>query len=867
MISHRELIKEIPSGKFHSVLMTSYSLNLYYWEIQLLRSLSRKGINYVSAIVDSDNLSEQLIKFSKAFSDKRALDFSLHGYKMNGAFHPKIQFYVGRNCILVLIGSGNLTTSGHGRNLEIWTPIMIESVKSVAYPFICEVWCYLKMLYAKLGEEANNIISTIESNCTLLPREYTSKGVDFELGYNNIRFFANRDLSIFDQCRDWIGGDRIKKITILSPFYDRRAELIKALYDEYKPDEMNIIIDETFGVIPKPSTIPSSVNVYKWDRIGKIEGKKYQKRSHAKCFFFEGETNHYMLCGSANASVAAFGLPRVKPKNQEACVGFKSEDINYFEQTGFKLEEPIAIVDLKDSYILENNNNSGNQVPLWIKEASYFYKSYNLSIENEDNDIAANVSFYSGMRKLLYGKNIIIKAGESEINGTFEDPINPLYIEISDKDGNIISNRQFVISTERIESNNPFPESNNLRKRIKDVESGRFVNGEVLRFIEQILSDTDKQLSIKSEPLSDKKDKRIVDFGNDFNTIEEYLEDGGSDVIGSRKNKIIERVNTNTSMLFDSIVSYIGKSNKEKAEEEYDNEETEDNNTSNGKETKEIKDVIYRTNKNAKSTRERVIKMFEKYFEYLEDVAYAEKPIKNKIYLSKAVERFSAAVFFLHRTFSYRFMLENNSTELQALLKLRFNPLNGKTATQYFYRLISLFALYLKKSQFAEENEYIMKRLDSRRQYSFALCLAVMAICDWQNEGSQKYKYWSSIYRLPALMNIAKVLNVDIKDVCVSDVYRCFDRSIQELDGFDRENMLKYINQNIRKMLSNEKLYPKGSLLYTDKFGYVCLYEINSYLAYPCSMAFRYNKDKKEYCPNYLFLYSKNKIYPIKPKC
>ena len=101
MIDQRQLIKEIPSGKFHSAVMTSFSINLYYWEIQLLRSLSAKGINFVSALVDSDCLSDQLLKFSKAFSGRRPLDFSLHGYKMKGAFHPKIQFYAGRESVLV----------------------------------------------------------------------------------------------------------------------------------------------------------------------------------------------------------------------------------------------------------------------------------------------------------------------------------------------------------------------------------------------------------------------------------------------------------------------------------------------------------------------------------------------------------------------------------------------------------------------------------------------------------------------------------------------------------------------------------------------------------------------------------------------
>ena len=130
MIELKPLIQSIPANKFHSVLMTSYSINLYYWEIQLLKTLSGKGINFVSAIVDSDCLSDQLFKFSKAFDGKKPLEFSLHGYKSKGAFHPKIHFYAGNDAVLVLIGSGNLTISGYGKNMEVWTPIMVDNLKN-----------------------------------------------------------------------------------------------------------------------------------------------------------------------------------------------------------------------------------------------------------------------------------------------------------------------------------------------------------------------------------------------------------------------------------------------------------------------------------------------------------------------------------------------------------------------------------------------------------------------------------------------------------------------------------------------------------------------------------------------------------------
>ena len=382
MIDQRQLIKEIPSGKFHSALMTSFSINLYYWEIQLLRSLSAKGINFVSALVDSDCLSDQLLKFSKAFSGRRPLDFSLHGYKMKGAFHPKIQFYAGRESVLVLVGSGNLTVMGHGRNLEVWSPVMVESAESPAYPFIRNVWSYLKSLYQGLGEEAENIIYSIEENCDLLRNDDDEPAAEHFIGEDSIRFFTNQSISLYEQCREWIGNDTIKTITVMSPFYDSKAELIKALYKQYKPQEIRLIIEEGFGSLPKPGNIPDYVKLYKWDKIAKASERRYQDYFHSKCFFFEGESNHYMLCGSANASVAAFGLPGVVATNHEASVGFKSPTTDYFKMTGFVLTNPISANDIKQK---ETQDTTGSHVPitLWVKEAAYLYGAQNEAYKGE----------------------------------------------------------------------------------------------------------------------------------------------------------------------------------------------------------------------------------------------------------------------------------------------------------------------------------------------------------------------------------------------------------------------------------------------------------------------------------------------------
>jgi len=864
MIDQRQLIKEIPSGKFHSALMTSFSINLYYWEIQLLRSLSAKDINFVSALVDSDCLSDQLLKFSKAFSGRRPLDFSLHGYKMKGAFHPKIQFYAGRKSVLVLVGSGNLTVMGHGRNLEVWSPVMVESAENPAYPFIRNVWSYLKSLYQDLGEEAENIIYSIEENCDLLRNDDDEPAAEHFIGEYSIRFFTNQSISLYEQCREWIGNDTIKTITVMSPFYDSKAELIKALYKQYKPQEIRLIIEEGFGSLPKPGNIPDYVKLYKWDKIAKASERRYQDYFHSKCFFFEGESNHYMLCGSANASVAAFGLPGVMPTNHEASVGFKSPTTDYFKMTGFVLTDPISTSDIKQTET-QDATSSHAPITLWVKEAAYLYNNYDILIYNSTDEVDATITFYSGNRKALQAVYKRMKHGSNKISGIFKDVINPLYVEITNSKGELISNRQFVIPTEIMEVNNPSPESEYKRKRYREIEAGKFINGEVLRFIEQILNDAETKLSAKSSAETVVEKPTMDKEGYTFSSVADYLKDDGTGITGDRGMRKGEKTASQSSMLFDSMISYISRSSKEKEDEDIDEEETEDVRKSEGREKNKSQKTAVRTQKNASETEQRVNKMFDKYITHLEGIALSDKVVKNEIPLMETLKKYMTAVFFLYRTFSYRYIIESGGSEERSLIELKRSALYRKTATEYFYRLTSLFALYLMKSTLlAEENSVIKKKIESYKQYAFELCLAVFSICDWINEGNEDYRDWESNYKAASLLTMQRALDVIVDENTPTNVFKRLDRAIQELDGFDKASMQQYIHNNVALLADTNILYPNGDILWSDKFGYVQLKRIKPNMAVPLTMAYGYNKSRKEYCPDFLFLYDSQRLLQVK---
>ena len=860
MFEQKSLIKNIPAGKFHSVLMTSFSINLYYWEIQLLRTLSAKGINFVSAIVDSDCLSDQLFKFSKAFTGKKPLEFSLHGYKSRGAFHPKIQFYAGNDNILVLIGSGNLTVSGHGKNMEVWIPVMVDSPESAAFPFVRDVWTYLSSLYTELGDEAYNIIKSVEDNCSLLQVEYTPSNTEHQIDSEcSIRLFVDGSKTLFDQCSDWIGEETINSITVMSPFYDSRAELIKALYERYKPERINIIVERGFGAPPKSQAIPDYVNIYSWDKVVP-EGKQWQEFFHSKCFFFEGETNKYLLCGSANASVAAFGIPGVASTNREASVGYKSSTTNYLAESGILLKEPISASDVKENLSQQDTSNSVSPV-VWIKEASYEYENFVVKTQNDIEVQEGKIIFYSGNRQKYESFDYSSSAGEITKKYQPKISFNPLYVEIINKESRLISNRQFVIPTVSMDYNNPSPSSTSYRKGCRAIESGQFVNGSVLRFIEQILSDTESKMSAKSivDTSTDKTPKEIT--GGQFSSFEDYLKDDGTGITGDPRSRKSSTSISQSTLLMDSMMSYIAKSAKEKEEEDIDNEETEDIKKSEGRETTSHPTHTVLKPKSADDVKKRVAQMLSKYIEQLEAIAIHEsKP--STINMVETLKKFMTAIFFVNRTLSYRYVTEDEPEEAQSLLDIPYSVYYHKTATEFIYRIINLFSLYLKKCNIQEETEkFIKAKVEDYKQYAFELCLSVISVCEWLNEGNEPYdivKYTQEA----TLRNIQSALNGKINANSVTEIFRRYDKSIQDIEGFDKSHMEGIIGKILSILANPVQTYPNGNIVHTNEFGYVVLlpHPRQNKTAFPCTMACEFDKERKIHSPEYMYMFDGNRM-------
>ena len=106
-------------------LFTTYTLSLSYFESEALPSLIRAGCSDIWLIADAEGYRSSLLErhSMRVGHEYRLVPAALS----NGVFHPKSIYLSSDEGDLLLVGSGNVTFAGHGRNLEVFEALTPET--------------------------------------------------------------------------------------------------------------------------------------------------------------------------------------------------------------------------------------------------------------------------------------------------------------------------------------------------------------------------------------------------------------------------------------------------------------------------------------------------------------------------------------------------------------------------------------------------------------------------------------------------------------------------------------------------------------------------------------------------------------------
>lgn len=207
-ISPYEVIR---SGRWHTALLTTFSLSLSFFEAVPLHALRKAGAQDVGILAD-------LMGYQASLAEAGVSDvgrtYDLVPLKVaTGCFHPKLMLLDGPDGLRATVGSGNLTFGGWGHNIET-LDLLVPAHTPLAFADLADFLVHLT-IHVEEGSIAASECPTIVGTMAEACRKAARVG-----GGDRTRLIHTFDGPIIEQLAehaDALGG--AEEITVLSPYF------------------------------------------------------------------------------------------------------------------------------------------------------------------------------------------------------------------------------------------------------------------------------------------------------------------------------------------------------------------------------------------------------------------------------------------------------------------------------------------------------------------------------------------------------------------------------------------------------------------------------------------------------------------------
>ncbi|WP_296619603.1 hypothetical protein [Marivirga sp.] len=524
-MKERKLFQEIPGGKnnFHSAVLTSFSFNFHHFEYQVLRTLRQKWITNISVLLDHQMLDGS-IGMASGNLKQLSQTYSVNGIKSKGAFHPKINFLIGDNKLLLFFGSGNISPGGHGKNHELFTSFFAESEDSSHLPILQEAWDYLEGLTKDIpGYNKDRITKQIVRNSALLGKRkfpiHTFHPLDSDL---EVALLYNDSNSILSQLISLIPADSITKLSIICPYYDENGATITTLADHFKNAIINIYLPAEFGLPPVNIPIEKRVNFFAWEYTtrGKMVlggDSTYKRKLHSKFLHFEADSQKYLMLGSANATRAGFGTLDQRGVNDEFCALYKSSSIDFLAELGIKGKKKVNVKELdRPSFVTGDEAKAQNgNCKIFIKGADLRSNLLTVYLKPGFQNPSQKLKIYDSLGYEIY-QFVIDEYKSEEFTRNLPSELiqkDLSFIEIVDSEGKSISNKQLINNLEKLFHTDPSKANRSINQVIYGLETGALNEFEILAYLNDLNhvkeSKSKNQFKIGSKVINEEDSTRV----------------------------------------------------------------------------------------------------------------------------------------------------------------------------------------------------------------------------------------------------------------------------------------------------------------------------------------------------------------------
>jgi hypothetical protein len=286
----------VKSERWSFGLFTSFTLNLGFFETVVYDAWRRGRSQELVVVVDRKGYADSLADHRAAGAGQR---YKIIPVAVNlGVFHPKVGFLAnGEHCIL-MVGSGNLSFGGWGKNIELLD--VIDSSET-ATPFI-GFRDFLLGLNEIQDLSTLRVADTewITTALSCLPKPTPSKD-------NGPIFVHSLRESISSQLKKIVDDNEVEALSVLSPFHDRDGESVCELAAAINSKQTRVIA--SMGPKGPVSSFPFGTKLKtKVEPFVLVTDDK--RPVHAKWIEITHKAGKIVLTGSVNATRPALSTTR-----------------------------------------------------------------------------------------------------------------------------------------------------------------------------------------------------------------------------------------------------------------------------------------------------------------------------------------------------------------------------------------------------------------------------------------------------------------------------------------------------------------------------------------------------------------------------
>lgn len=299
---------------YHKALLLTYSFDPIFFEQVVLPDLWAGRSSDILVLGDRGEIDSS---FQAAVGQLWNLgkQYLLAGADVTGAFHPKVFVRLGPKDGIVMVGSGNVTSSGWGGNQELGAAWMVGPTHidkgGWLHPFLNDVltWCQ-----GDLERDAVRRFKDVPW-LSLTPAETSETSP--VLHSRGTRSIAT------ELTRRW-SGRRFDEVKILTGSTDESGAFLRWAQATFGVTRATIALTPASAsfLAEKLADLPLELRL--------IEAPS-DRPLHAKFYWFEGGDGPAAVMGSANCSAAAWLLAPESAGNVESIVVYDRPDVQDFE--------------------------------------------------------------------------------------------------------------------------------------------------------------------------------------------------------------------------------------------------------------------------------------------------------------------------------------------------------------------------------------------------------------------------------------------------------------------------------------------------------------------------------------------------------